>query len=202
MCTLLRLDGFVARDDDKCSGEPVNDLTTTSIPTVTNPLQRHLCPTMPALSSSLVEIFRALLLFSSLSSAISNDRPEIFNIAAVLSRPSSEVNDSLKMAEQEVALREVLPPERATLHTRPYVLGNFSTSFYNSLISFCGFVQAGNVSMVIVVDNMGENSWTIPWMGSMLGLPVSLAHRSPRSATQGVRIHQLVLMFFFLSGHF
>lgn len=118
-----------------------------------------------------------LLVASLLPRNVAYENLETFTIAAIFSRKSTDVENSLRKAEAEVVNRNILP-NGTMLRVRPFVLENFSTSLQSSLVGFCDMIVSRNISVVIIVGDLGESVWVIPWISSRLRIPVSLAYNS------------------------
>lgn len=118
-----------------------------------------------------------LLVASLLPRNVAYENLETFTIAAIFSRKSTDVENSLRKAEAEVVNRNILP-NGTMLRVQPFVLENFSTSLQSSLVGFCDMIVSRNISVVIIVGDLGESVWVIPWISSRLRIPVSLAYNS------------------------
>ena len=100
---------------------------------------------------------------------------DTFVVAAVFSHKSSHVEDFLKTAEREI--RDTFPDE-TTLYVRSHSLQNQSEDFYSSLLSFHDVINGGNISMVIILEDMGGLSQMITQLCSTWRVPVSLTYET------------------------
>lgn len=126
---------------------------------------------------------------------ITSEHQKTFVVTAVFSQKSSHIEDFLQTVEDEIWQDGL--PDGTAIHVRPHLWENISTSFLSLLDSV-----SGNISMVIVMEDMGRFSQTIPWLCSMFGIPVSLTYYEALDAKRKVFFHAVIQCVHLSTGIF
>ena len=132
--------------------------------------------------SLLISMFSFLLLAIILPEVTASDRQTTVVVTAVFSQKSLQVEDSLQTVKNEIRQEDF--PHGTRIHVRPYLLEDFSQSFFYFFDSFYGVIKSGDISMVVVLEDLGRVSRIVPWLCSMWGIPVFFAYESQETKLQ------------------